>query len=168
MKRILISLVFVCSASANAGDTLTGTVRLACEAILCLSSSTTPSECNPALNYYFSINHRKFTDTIKARFNFLNLCPSSSEPGMPALTRAISRGAGHCDAAGLNKDLAHCDFGEGGGPCVISNQMPEYCSVYYNHEFTRLNVPHYDPNARIFIQGYLSMPNGFATGGWVD
>ena len=31
-------------------DLLTGTPKLACEAILCLSSGTRPGECSPSLN----------------------------------------------------------------------------------------------------------------------
>lgn len=36
-------------------ELLTGEARLACEAVLCLSSSERPSECNPALSHYFGI-----------------------------------------------------------------------------------------------------------------
>ena len=58
---------------------LTGDVRLSCEAILCLSSSEKPSECQPSLNRYFSIKAKKLKDTIKKRKNFLKLCPVSDE-----------------------------------------------------------------------------------------
>lgn len=78
---------------------------MACEAVLCLSSGTRPSECAPSLSHYFSI-HKK-VDTIRARFDFfLNLCPVSNQtPEMNSLISAISNGAGRCDAASLNTTL---------------------------------------------------------------
>ena len=41
------------TAQAKADDTLTGDTKLACEAILCLSTGSTPDECSPSLNHYF-------------------------------------------------------------------------------------------------------------------
>lgn len=64
--------------TASADDNLlTDDVRLACEAVLCLSSGECPSECAPSLERYFSIKFRKPHKTIRARKNFLNLCPFS-------------------------------------------------------------------------------------------
>lgn len=121
---------------AGSADVLTGYTRLACEALLCLSSGTRPSECSPALSRYFGIHKRKLSDTISARLDFLNLCPASAMNGqMQSLVRAISRGAGRCDPESLNRDL-----GRWGNtdqyPLQISNQLPRYCSVYTSHEFT--------------------------------
>jgi TrbM. len=86
------------------GEYLTGTPKLACEAILCLSSSVgkSISECQPSLDHYFDIKKKKWSDTLDARKSFLNQCPAASEPGMPSLVNAISNGAGFCDAANLN------------------------------------------------------------------
>lgn len=86
-------------------DFLEGDEKSACEAILCLSSPTRPSECAPSLAKYFSINLKKWSDTLKARKNFLNLCPSASAPEMPSLIDAISNGAGFCDAGALNMNI---------------------------------------------------------------
>ena len=47
------------------GKELTGDTGLACEAILCLSSSERPSECARSLQRYFSINHKRLGDTIR-------------------------------------------------------------------------------------------------------
>lgn len=125
--------------TANAQEVLTGDTRLACEAVLCLSSGTRPSECAPSLRRYFSISHRKFSDTIKARLNFLNLCPVSSQtPEMRSLVSAISRGAGRCDAASLNSTLRSWS-GWDDGYMYISNRMPDYCSVYTSHAYTDFN-----------------------------
>lgn len=38
---------------------LTGDTKLACEAILCLSSGKRPGECGPALSRYFGISHKE-------------------------------------------------------------------------------------------------------------
>ena len=76
-------------------EVLTGDVRLACEAVLCLSSGDRPSECAPSIKRYFSIRHKKLGDTLKARRNFLKMCPASSENAeMAGLTDAIAEGAG--------------------------------------------------------------------------
>jgi len=105
-------LLFSLCATAHAFDIssieeLTGDKKLACEAILCLSSSARPSECSPSLDRYYDIKKDKWKDTRKARKNFLNLCPASSETGMPSLIDAISDGAGYCDAAQLNKNITY-------------------------------------------------------------
>ena len=60
----------------NSVQYLTGDTRLACEAILCLSSAYRPSECSPSLNRYFSIDDKKARKKIRKRKNFLNKCPA--------------------------------------------------------------------------------------------
>lgn len=59
---------------------LKGDTKLACEVILCLSSSSRPKECIPPIKRYFSIRikhhgHFSWWRTLRARKNFLNLCP---------------------------------------------------------------------------------------------
>jgi hypothetical protein len=99
---VLTFLVAFCDL-APAADLLTGDTRLACEAILCLSSPARPGECSPSLDRYFGIKKKKWKDTVKARRNFLNKCPSSTESDvMLSLSRAISYGAGKCGASQLN------------------------------------------------------------------
>lgn len=78
MKKTFISMVLagvVSSSFAFETDLLTGDTRLSCEAILCLSSSVKPGECQPSLNRFFSIKMKKWSDTLNARRAFLNLCP---------------------------------------------------------------------------------------------
>ncbi|WP_333473126.1 TrbM/KikA/MpfK family conjugal transfer protein [Paenalcaligenes faecalis] len=108
-------------------ELLTGEARLACEAVLCLSSSERPSECNPALSHYFGIKrYRKgaldWGKTVNARKAFLGLCPASSSTdtgNMPALIHAIAQGTGRCDADFLNQRLRvpkvrrECTLGDG-------------------------------------------------------
>lgn len=134
-----------------APDLLTGDTRLACEAVLCLSSGERPSECNPSLRRFFSINHKRWSDTLKARKNFLKLCPASNEnDGMRRLVDAIAEGAGRCDAKELNRVMRatyqerRCSYyqRDRGNNCTvrnipyIRNAKPAYCSAYFNHEWT--------------------------------
>lgn len=131
-------------------DLLTGDVRLACEATLCLSSGERPNECAPSIKRYFSINHKKLRDTLNARRNFLKLCPASKEKGMDSLVDALVNGAGRCDATELNRvmtrtykervcskyyrrDSENCYFVT---KSYVMNSKPSYCSIYFNHEWT--------------------------------
>lgn len=147
--------------TAAAEDLLTGDVRLACEAILCLSSGDRPSECKPSLDRYFSIKHKKLGDTIRARRDFLNMCPSSNEPGMRELNNALANGAGRCDAKELNrvmrrtitvrectepdKNSGWLPRGNRGQWCrdvqkvIVLNSKPSYCTAYHQHDWTTTN-----------------------------
>ncbi|MEY0665276.1 TrbM/KikA/MpfK family conjugal transfer protein [Providencia rettgeri] len=158
----------------------TGDTKLACEAILCLSSSTRPSECAPSLARYFGINKEFWSDTVRARRNFLDLCPASSEKGMPDLVSAIVNGAGRCDAAYLNKKLyeekkeQRCS-GSGKDPSCwfdtyyrIKNELPNYCQIYVNHEWTDLNSSlHYEGSSEWIKKG-SSQDWNHLSGKWVD
>ena len=139
------------SLADNNGNILGGDQGLACEAILCLSSGTRPNECQRSLNRYFSINEKKISDTIRARKNFLQLCPSSNDKGMPDLVNAIANGAGRCDARELNrvmrrsKIVRKCEKTGLWGKEVqcfdetihyIQPSKPAYCHIYENQEFT--------------------------------
>lgn len=132
------------------GGILTGVTRLACEAILCLSSGVRPGECSPSLTHYFGITRKKWSDTLDARMDFLSLCPSSSEPGMPGLLNAIVNGAGRCDAALLNRVLkksysyedCNDNYWDIGNRCrtvtvsYIDDRLPGYCQAYTSHEWS--------------------------------
>lgn len=122
----------------TAGSLLSGDTKLACEAILCLSTGSRPSECTPPIRRYFSINHRKPWETFTARLNFLNLCPIQNAQGMPGLVNAIAGGAGYCDAEALNRNNMRLDSGDAGIGWYISNRMPAACETYLNHPWTRL------------------------------
>lgn len=156
IKMLPLAAFFLVSANmVHAQDALTGDVRLACEAVLCLSSGTRPGECASSLTRYFGIKFAKPWDTVKARIDFLNMCPAHSEPGMPSLITAIASGAGQCDAAFLNRfnkikmDRKQCkreSWSEIDQSCtttrveLISDKKPTYCQVYENHEYTDLNT----------------------------
>lgn len=107
MYRKAISGAVLALAATAAQAEFTGDVKLACEAILCLSSGNTPSQCQPSLSRYFGIEKKKMSDTIEARLDFLNLCPTAShDDKMKKLVNDIAHGAGRCDADFLNRALA--------------------------------------------------------------
>lgn len=130
-------------------STLEGDPGLACAAILCLAGAKPPHECDPALSRFFSIKKHKLSDTLDARKDFLNLCPSASESSpMQRLIDAMARGAGRCDAATLNATLRY-DMGPGGDygttGSAIADRMPTYCAAYIQHEYVRITdeLPRY-------------------------
>jgi len=154
LMSVLFFAVFLFGTSAHADDVLTGDVKLACEALLCLASGKRPDECQPSLQRYFSINAKKWNDTVRARKNFLQLCPASNEDEkMRSLTDTLVQGAGRCDAQYLNQTLARreerlvCPTSNYGMQntencytetfIVIGNQKPSYCVAYGGHEYTR-------------------------------
>lgn len=154
MLKILFAffILTVVSQPAKANEILSGDTRMACEAILCLSSGMRPGECSPSLSHYFSISKKKWSQTLQARRNFLNLCPSASAPGMPSLVDAIVNAAGQCSAVVLNRVLSRqivirvCDDASYWLPeeercydktiTVIDDNLPGYCRTYANHEYT--------------------------------
>jgi hypothetical protein len=77
LKKLIVSAILASAIpfSVNAQEQLTGDTRSACEAILCLASPTRPTECAAAIARYFSISLKRFSQTVKARRNFLQLCP---------------------------------------------------------------------------------------------
>lgn len=147
----------------KAGDSvLEGDTKLACEALLCLSSGSRPHECAPSLNRYFGIHHKKWKNTLKARRNFLRLCPSASVDGpMESLVEVIVNGAGRCNASELNSshftympkkvcvNVYDNDVGRYVTQCheemvrVIDSRLPSYCTNYNEHTYTYEVGVHY-------------------------
>lgn len=142
--------VFFMSPLAQAEE-LTGDTKLACEALLCLSSGTRPSECNESIRKYFSIKHKRMHKTLSARRDFLNLCPRDQSQNMNSLVNALVNGAGRCDAAELNR-MGQATYtvkkyvraGKGGNEgwyddvkvSYIRNTKPAYCAAYFDNEWT--------------------------------
>lgn len=145
------------SAPTKAQDGLfSGDTRLACEAILCLSSGSRPSECSASLRRYFSINHKKLSDTLKARKNFLQMCPAADhDEGMRTLVNDIANGAGRCDAASLNASNMVWRWDD--GDRIIRNTAPRHCAAYQNNPYTDLTVA---------VARYVGVPE--RGGRWVD
>ena len=71
----VVSAAVLLAATPVQAEELTGDAKLACEAILCLSTNTRPTECNESLRRYFSIKHKKAHKTARARRDFLRQCP---------------------------------------------------------------------------------------------
>lgn len=147
MKRIGITTIAVLAFAtipAQADELFTGDVRLACEAVLCLSSGTRPSECAPSLKRYYNISFKKMSKTIRERKKFLNMCPTASHDAkMVALVDAISNGAGRCDYASLNSTLRVWNWRYDRAETYIKNTLPSYCSSYSNNAYTDLEAPRY-------------------------
>lgn len=157
---MLSSFATLAVASDFANDLLQGDERSACEAILCLSSNTRPNECAPSIHRYFSIKHKKLGDTLRARRDFLNMCPAKNEQGMPELIDAIANGAGRCDAKELNRMMRYSRFEK---VCEQKNKYrfgrqytfdencqmvkkfyvrpdkPQYCKSYHDHGWTNVS-----------------------------
>ena len=135
-----LAIAAVIAAPAGAHEVLTGDTRLACEATLCLAAGSRPNECSPSLSRYFSINKRKWSDTVRARANFLSLCPASDQTAeMRSLVSAMANGAGRCDASSLNvTQRVWNNWDADGGRVFINNQMPDYCVAYTGHQYTDL------------------------------
>lgn len=163
MKKVVAKAIGAAVLAASAvspvmGDEVfTGDTRLACEALLCLSSSQRPGECSPSLERYFGINHKKWSDTLDARRSFLNMCPTAHDASanMPKLVEDIIHGAGRCDADFLNQTLriqrerqVCTGWGEYQS-CrteiyyVIGNSLPSYCSAYWGNNYTELDKAKY-------------------------
>ena len=92
-RTLAISVLLAGSAvAAQAQNVLTGDTRAACEATMCLMApGTPPHECDPALQRYFSISHRKWRDTANARANFLNQCPKQDSGKLQELVTKTRR-----------------------------------------------------------------------------
>jgi len=132
MATVLVAIISLAN-TVSAQDVLTGDKRLACEAIVCLSTGSRPGECSKSMARYFGIGRRHWKDVVKARSEFLKLCPRSNEsPQMDSLIGAMSQGAGQCTANSLNARLrASID-----DMVYIKNQMPDYCSAYTGHQYS--------------------------------
>lgn len=149
LKIIIVFLLAVVSIQGSAQAELSNIQTLACESILCLSSAVQPSECNPALNYFYGIKGDKISDTLNLRRAFLNKCPDSSAPGMPSLINAIvNYSSPFCTLERLNHNLVevrilvkHGRFKYDAKTIkVVNPELPAACRNYYNalinHEYT--------------------------------
>ena len=152
MKSLKITIIFllaVVSIQGSAQAELSNIQTLACESILCLSSAVQPSECNPALNYFYGIKGDKISETLDLRRAFLNKCPDSSAQGMPSLINAIvNYSSPFCTLERLNHNLVevrilvkHGRFRYNAKTIkVVNPELPAACRNYYNalinHEYT--------------------------------
>lgn len=168
MKKILCSSIiasFLSFSVANdnttfVADELTGDTKLSCEAILCLSSGTRPNECAPSISRYFSISFDDWSDTISARRNFLNLCPTGNIQDHSLNTlknEVLVNMKTDCTAKYLNSkqetiqkaitrtDATKCGTNDRGKALTctyeethyrVSTRIPNYCKALMQHEYT--------------------------------
>lgn len=158
MKKFLVILsIIISSTMLNAvsfkADVLTGDTKLACEAILCLSSGTRPSECYPSINRYFSIHKKHWSDTVNARRNFLRLCPVGEADKEDKVFADLRDNvlpnveADQCTAEYLNNHPeTNCvkeNCGEHHCTCIEYEYRPRtklfgFCYALYNHQYTNV------------------------------
>lgn len=143
IRTLLAAIAFSATGSTYTQELLTGDTRLACEAIMCLAAGSQPSECTPAIQRYFSIVRKKFSETLKARSDFLQMCPAANQSTeMQSLVAAQANGAGMCDAVYLNQIL-RVNTGQDLRDNFISNQMPANCAAYIGHAYSGRALPKY-------------------------
>lgn len=176
LPALALMLIFTSNAQAKSVS------DLACEAVLCLSSSYTPTECNPSLKHYYDIRvYRKgvfnWARTLNARKAFLNLCVpvtlKTETADMPKLIDDIVNAVERCSATQLNSRLREirtkrvCNYvgGDAGEVCssvqyyVVSDKKPNYCSAYESNELTDIIPTHYvgDPeNGGRWVEGKVN------------
>ncbi|WP_223213622.1 TrbM/KikA/MpfK family conjugal transfer protein, partial [Campylobacter coli] len=149
---LIASLLLFIGSNAFADDILTGDTKLACEAILCLSSGTRPSECSSSLARYFSIKFKKPWKTINARRAFLNLCPIQNDANIEdlVLNNLVDdvlpvSDPRQCTPNYLNTQVetkrSYSTFGI--MSYRINPNMPNFCHTLINHAYTDYKTPKY-------------------------
>ncbi|EPY7788190.1 TrbM/KikA/MpfK family conjugal transfer protein [Campylobacter coli] len=149
---LIASLLLFIGSNAFADDVLTGDTKLACEAILCLSSGTRPAECGPSLARYFAIHFKKPWKTIDARKAFLNLCPIQNDTNVEDLVLKNlvddvlpSSDPRQCTPNYLNTQVetqrSYSTFGI--MSYRINPNMPNFCHALINHAYTDYKTPKY-------------------------
>lgn len=154
-KQLLLAMSILSGTTLFADDALSGSAKLACEAILCLSSGTRPSECTPSLDQYFSISAEKWSDTIAKRKSFLQLCPvggadvddlAFADLRDNVLTSADPR---QCTPEALNTKIERSGKDDDAGYRINPN-MPGSCSSLINHAYTDIKMPTYTCSSEFY------------------
>ncbi|EMB5528034.1 hypothetical protein U5686_001906 [Campylobacter coli] len=165
MKKISLGAIVAFSlmnVSVSAIDLseFTGDTKLSCEAVLCLASPYKPSECAPALARYFGFSAKYWSDVVRMRTNFLNLCPlgannaiKSDDKELEAWRNSLVNLTGTCYIPDLNKkqqrtilwveEIKRCTHGDG---CT---------TVKINHYGFRID-PNLDNNCKILSSNKYS------------
>ena len=151
IRLATLAALAVTTAGPLHAQELTGDESLACQAMLCLSSATRPTQCVASLTRYFSISFPMLVETIKGRLNFLHLCPvTNTDPNMGGLADAISQGAGRCDADSLNAEFFR------------PRTLPSYCAAFYNNPYVDLSAL-----APVYVPGTGRIGQWDTVGHWV-
>ncbi|EDP6893718.1 conjugal transfer protein TrbM [Campylobacter lari] len=147
---LVLATTILIGSNIYANEILSGDTRLACEAILCLSSGTRPSECSSALTRYFSIHFKKPWKTINARKAFLNLCPVQNDTNVEDLVLKNlvddilpSADPRQCTPEYLNTQIETQRSDRKIVGYRIKTTMPNFCYQLINHEYTDYKMPKY-------------------------
>ncbi|MDG6896491.1 hypothetical protein A6A19_00325 [Actinobacillus delphinicola] len=170
MKNLTIfifSLFLISSVYASGVyESFTGDKKLACEAILCLSTGSRPAECRPSIKKFFSIHGKKPWKTIQLRKQFLELCPNDNSQGidkdvlakrgidleenkksMNKLEDILIHLPHECTAKALNRVV---ESKKGCKDCEvlyrISPYLPQACVDFAHHKWTDIKLPEYKGN----------------------
>lgn len=166
LLSLLTSSVLFANENSFTADVLTGDTKLSCEAILCLSSGTRPSECSPSLNRYFSISAKKWSDTVKKRKSFLQLCPVDGADEKDevfadlrdnVLPNADPR---QCTAEYLNsqiekkraRNVDNENFFLSFYSYRVNPNIPSQCNALYRHSYTDIKKPTYKCSGEFYSQ----------------
>jgi len=88
MKKQFLGVLMLAAffaGNTQAEDAYTGQKKAACEAVMCLSTGSPPHECKDSLKKYFKVMVKNSLgainpmETLKARKNFLKICPTVDE-----------------------------------------------------------------------------------------
>lgn len=119
--------------NTQAEDTFTGEKKAACEAIMCLSTGSPPHECDDSLKKYYKIVVKNSLgginprETLKARKNFLKICPKAEEETIDGVNTS-------------NNVKEHSGYEEPTGKIRISGGEMTYSEALFNYdEFARVN-----------------------------
>ncbi|OCR84588.1 TrbM/KikA/MpfK family conjugal transfer protein [Campylobacter fetus] len=165
MKKNIILILTIAFSSNAFSEELSGDTKLACEAILCLSSSTRPAECSPSIFKFYSISAKKMADTIKKRKAFLNLCPVGSAAVDDKVFMdlrdniLVNFDARECEPDFLNKKIEFQD--EIDKKFIKTNQisyrsyrvnpnLPKQCISLSEHQYTYINLPKYNCDSKFY------------------
>ncbi|MCV3509201.1 conjugal transfer protein TrbM [Campylobacter sp. CNRCH_2016_3089] len=147
---LVLATTMLIGSNIYANEILSGDTRLACEAILCLSSGTRPGECSSALTRYFSIHFKKPWKTINARKAFLNLCPVQNDTNVEDLVLKNlvddilpSADPRQCTPEYLNTQIETQRSDRKIVGYRIKTTMPNFCYQLINHEYTDYKTPKY-------------------------
>lgn len=88
-RAMLFVMAFISHAAAE-DQVLGGIEGLACQAVLCLSTSSPPGECAAALNHYYSIKGKNSDKTAALRRAFLARCPYENAPDIDSVIAGMA------------------------------------------------------------------------------
>lgn len=170
MKKLILCFLLIIEIFAADISTLSGDEKLSCEAILCLSTSSRPSECNESIRKYFSISFKRWSDTVSARRAFLNICPvgttGNNDKTFVALRDdVISNLNVPCTLESLNREEERYPSNDEGGIYYLNQQFrinPEpttSCNLLMGNSYTDIKAE-YTCNQNIWYS-YNDWKNGY-------